>query len=87
VRLVGVDRPSYGRSDPNPQITALTVAEDLGMLYAAMGLDRVAVLGISVGAPFSAACAVRWPQRVGATAVQGAAAARPGGVGRGRRRP
>jgi pimeloyl-ACP methyl ester carboxylesterase len=65
VRLLGVDRPGYGRSDPNPQMTALGVAEDLGVLCAAVGLDRFAVLGISVGAPFALACAVRWPQRVG----------------------
>jgi pimeloyl-ACP methyl ester carboxylesterase len=51
VRLVGVDRPGYGRSDPNPRMTALGVAEDAGVLCAAVGLDRLAVLGISVGAP------------------------------------
>ena len=65
VRLLGVDRPGYGRSDPNPGMTALGVAEDLGVLCTTVGLDRVAVLGISVGAPFALACAVRWPQRVG----------------------
>jgi pimeloyl-ACP methyl ester carboxylesterase len=65
VRLLGVDRPGYGGSDPNPQMTAPGVADDLGVLCAAVGLDRVAVLGISVGAPFALACAIRWPQRVG----------------------
>jgi pimeloyl-ACP methyl ester carboxylesterase len=65
VRLLGVDRPGYGASDPNPRTTALGVAEDVGVLCAAVGLDRVAVLGISVGAPFALACGVRWPQRVG----------------------
>jgi pimeloyl-ACP methyl ester carboxylesterase len=66
VRLLGVDRPGYGKSDPNPQLTALGVADDVGVLCAAAGLERVAVLGISVGAPFALACAIRWPQRVGA---------------------
>jgi pimeloyl-ACP methyl ester carboxylesterase len=66
VRLLGVDRPGYGGSDPNPQSTALGVAEDLGVLCNAVGLEQVAVLGISVGAPFALACAVRWPERVGA---------------------
>jgi pimeloyl-ACP methyl ester carboxylesterase len=65
VRLLGVDRPGYGRSDPNPRMTALGVAEDLGVLCTTVGLDRAAVLGISVGAPFALACAIRWPQRVG----------------------
>jgi pimeloyl-ACP methyl ester carboxylesterase len=66
VRLLGVDRPGYGRSDPNPSMTALGVAEDVGVLCDAVGLERVAVLGVSVGAPFALACAARWPQRVGA---------------------
>jgi pimeloyl-ACP methyl ester carboxylesterase len=65
VRLLGVDRPGYGASDPNPRTTALGVAEDLGVLCDTVGLERVAVLGVSVGAPFALACAVRWPQRVG----------------------
>ena len=65
VRLLGVDRPGYGRSDPNPQMTALGVADDLSVLCATIGVERVTVLGISVGAPFALACAVRWPQRVG----------------------
>jgi pimeloyl-ACP methyl ester carboxylesterase len=66
VRLVGVDRPGYGGSDPNPRMSALGVADDLGVLCEVVGLDRVAVLGVSVGAPFALACAVRWPERVGA---------------------
>jgi pimeloyl-ACP methyl ester carboxylesterase len=46
-------------------MTPLGVAEDLGALCATVGLDRVAVLGISVGAPFALACAIRLPQQVG----------------------
>jgi pimeloyl-ACP methyl ester carboxylesterase len=59
VRLLGIDRPGYGRSDPNPRAAALGVAEDLGVLCTAIGVDRVAVLGVSVGAPFA------WPARSG----------------------
>ena len=58
--------PAMAIPSPNPQPTALGVAENLGVLFDAVGLERVAVLGISVGAPFALACAVRWPQRVGA---------------------
>jgi pimeloyl-ACP methyl ester carboxylesterase len=65
-------RPPRLRSiGPSPQTTALGVADDGGVLCAAVSLERVAVLGISVGAPFALACAVRLPQRVGvAAAVQ-----------------
>jgi pimeloyl-ACP methyl ester carboxylesterase len=65
VRLLGIDRPGYGGSDPNPRPTALGVADDLDVLCTALGLECVAVLGISVGAPFALACGVRWPGRVG----------------------
>jgi len=41
VRLLGIDRPGYGASDPNPQMTALGVGEDLGVLCAALGLERL----------------------------------------------
>jgi len=51
--------------NPNPSTSALGVADDVGVLCAAVGLDRLAVLGISVGAPFALACAVRFPQRLG----------------------
>ncbi len=46
-------------------MNALGVADDLGVLCEVVGLDRVAMLGISAGAPFAMACAVRLPQRVG----------------------
>src|SRR4029450_8025458 len=58
-RLRGVHTPRHGRSAPNPRTSALGVADDLGVLGAAVGLDRFAVLGISVGAPFALACAIR----------------------------
>jgi pimeloyl-ACP methyl ester carboxylesterase len=61
VRLLGVDRPGYGASDPNSSTTALGVADDLGVLCETVGLDRFAVLGISVGAPFALACTIRFP--------------------------
>ena len=65
VRLLGMDRPGYGASDPNPGTSALAVADDVGVLCSAVDLERVAVLGVSVGASFALACAVRMPNRVG----------------------
>ena len=35
----------YGRSDPNPRMSALGVADDLSVLCEVVDLDRVAVLG------------------------------------------
>ncbi len=53
VRLVSVDRPGLGGSDPSPGRTLPDWAEDVR----ALGLDRPAVVGFSQGAPFALACA------------------------------
>lgn len=53
VRLVSVDRPGLGASDPAPGRTLLDWPQDVR----ALGLDRPAVVGNSQGAPFALACA------------------------------
>jgi pimeloyl-ACP methyl ester carboxylesterase len=56
IRLITFDRPGYGRSDPlrRPRMTA--VAQDVGVLAAACGLERFGVVGFSGGAPYALAC-------------------------------
>jgi pimeloyl-ACP methyl ester carboxylesterase len=74
VRLIGVNRPGYGRSDPAPS-GHLTVADYLIAVSNVLGLDRFAVAGMSLGGPYALAAAVRHPQRV--TAVAAVAAPSP----------
>ena len=64
VRLVTVDRPGYGRSDPLPGRTLLGWPDDVEQLLDALELERCPVVGVSAGAPFAMACAVRLPDRV-----------------------
>jgi pimeloyl-ACP methyl ester carboxylesterase len=64
VRLITVDRPGVGRSDPQPGMTMPGVAADVAALADALGLDRFAVLGHSGGGPFALACAARLAGRV-----------------------
>ncbi len=64
VRLLAVDRPGCGRSDPHPGRTLATVADDLAALADHLGLDRVGVLAWSAGAPFAVGLAARHPDRV-----------------------
>lgn len=59
VRLVTVDRPGLGASDPCPGRTLLDWADDAAHLVAELGLDAPRVVGFSQGAPFALACAVR----------------------------
>jgi|SRR6516225_8426465 pimeloyl-ACP methyl ester carboxylesterase len=64
VRLIGIDRPGYGRSTPRPGRTiadwvpdALTVADQLG-------LPRFALVGVSTGGAYALAVAAQAPARV-----------------------
>ncbi len=56
-RLIGIDRPGLGRSDPSPDRTLLDGAADLRALAAALSLERPAIVGFSQGAPLALACA------------------------------
>jgi pimeloyl-ACP methyl ester carboxylesterase len=57
VRLVSVDRPGLGGSDPAPDRTLLSWADDVARLARARGLVRLRAVGFSQGAPFALACA------------------------------
>lgn len=56
VRLIAIDRPGLGGSDPSPNRTLLDTAEDIRALAAALALERPAIIGFSQGAPFALAC-------------------------------
>jgi len=69
VRLVTVDRPGIGRSDPDRATTLLAAAADLAALADHLGLDRFGVLGHSGGGPYALACAFLLPERVERVAI------------------
>ena len=64
VRLITVDRPGYGRSDPKPGRQILDWPADVEQLAAALGVDEFDVAGHSSGGPYALACASRFPERV-----------------------
>jgi pimeloyl-ACP methyl ester carboxylesterase len=68
VRLVAVNRPGYGRSDPL-ESGHLSVAGDTVAVADELGIGRFAVLGMSLGGPYALACAARHPDRVAAVGV------------------
>jgi pimeloyl-ACP methyl ester carboxylesterase len=68
VRLVAVNRPGYGQSDPD-ESGHLSVADDTIAVADQLGIDRFAVLGMSLGGPYALACAARHPDRVAAVGV------------------
>ena len=68
VRLIAFNRPGYGDSDPAAS-DHRSVADDVVALADLLGIDRFAVLGMSVGGPYALACAAIHPGRVTAAAV------------------
>jgi pimeloyl-ACP methyl ester carboxylesterase len=68
-RLLSVERPGFGLSDPNPGRVLLDVAPDVAALADTLGLARFAVYGASMGAPSALACAYALPERVAVVGI------------------
>jgi pimeloyl-ACP methyl ester carboxylesterase len=78
IRLIGYDRPGYGGSSPRPGRSVADCALDVEAIADALGLERLAVWGLSGGGPHALACAALLPGRV--VAVASLAAVGPYGV-------
>jgi pimeloyl-ACP methyl ester carboxylesterase len=57
VQLIGVDRPGYGMSDPQPNRKLADWPRDIEQLADHLRLDKFAIIGMSGGGPYAAACA------------------------------
>ena len=68
-RIIAADRPGYGLSDFKRGRTVLDWPNDVIELADALGIDRFAVLGISGGGPYAAACAFTVPGRLTVTGI------------------
>ncbi|WP_432821743.1 alpha/beta fold hydrolase [Trichloromonas sp.] len=64
VRLLAVDRPGYGLSDPLPARRLLDWPGDVAQFADALGLAHFGVLGVSGGGPFALTCAAMLPGRI-----------------------
>lgn len=58
VHLIAFDRPGYGGSQPMPALSLRAFGREMAEVVQAMGLERVAILGISAGGPYAVAAAV-----------------------------
>jgi pimeloyl-ACP methyl ester carboxylesterase len=68
-RIISVDRPGIGLSDFKPGRQYLDWPDDVTELADILRVDRFAILGISSGAPHTAACAFKIPERISAMAI------------------
>ena len=69
LRLIALDRWGYGLSSAKPDARLADFGTDVAALADALRLDRVAVTGVSGGAPFAVATAAALKDRVSALAL------------------
>ena len=74
IRLIGIDRPGIGASTPYQYDTVVAFADDLRTVADTLGIDKMAVIGLSGGGPYTLGCAAAMPDRVVAAAVLGGVA-------------
>ncbi len=64
VRLIGLDRPGIGLSDPKSGYRLLDWPDDVVEVTNQLGIERFAVQGLSAGGPYALACAYKIPHRL-----------------------
>ncbi len=69
VRLITIDRPGIGLSDPKPGRRLIDWPADVAALADALQIPRFAVLGWSGGGAYALACAYRIPERLTAVGL------------------
>jgi pimeloyl-ACP methyl ester carboxylesterase len=69
VKMIGVDRPGYGLSDPQSKRKLSDWPNDIVQLADHLGHEKFAVVGMSGGGPYAAACAHALKDRVTRAAI------------------
>lgn len=69
IRLIAIDRPGVGGSDPKPGRSVADWAADVQELAGQLEVDRFSVSGNSAGGPYALACASRLKNRVRSAAL------------------
>jgi len=69
VQMIGVDRPGYGLSDPHLHRKLSDWPRDVEALADHLGLQKFAVVGMSGGGPYAAACAHALKDRLTKVAI------------------
>lgn len=68
-RVLHLERPGFGLSDPAPGRTLLDWAADVGEVCDLLDLRSVRIVGVSGGGPYALACAAALGQRIVRTAI------------------
>src|SRR5262245_46643449 len=68
IRFIGIDRPGYGRSTPQPGRTIGGWVQDAMAVVDHLGIERFLVVGLSTGGAYALALAAHSPRVLGAVA-------------------
>jgi pimeloyl-ACP methyl ester carboxylesterase len=71
LRLVCLERPGFGLSDPAPERALISWADDVADATRALDMGTVTVVGMSAGGPYALACAARMPSMIRRVGVIG----------------
>ena len=74
LRIVGIDRPGIGASTPHVYDDVLGFTADLEVLLDRLGIDDLAVIGLSGGGPYALASGYAMGDRIRAVGVLGGVA-------------
>lgn len=74
LRIIGIDRPGIGSSSPHVYANVLGFTDDLEVLLDRLGVDDLAVIGLSGGGPYALASGHAMAGRVKAVGVLGGVA-------------
>ena len=69
VQMIGVDRPGYGLSDAQPKRRLVDWPGDIRALADSLAFEKFAIVGMSGGGPYAAACAHALKDRVTRVAI------------------
>ncbi len=74
IRLVAIERPGYGLSDPLPGRRLIDWPDDVRAVASALRFEKFAILGVSVGSCYALACARAIPEQISHVGIAGALA-------------
>jgi pimeloyl-ACP methyl ester carboxylesterase/DNA-binding CsgD family transcriptional regulator len=69
VRLIVMDRPGYGASDPDPETSFIHWVKDFVQLADHLNIEKFTLAGYAIGSVYALACALKVPERVKRIAI------------------
>jgi len=69
IRLISFERPGFGLSTPDPNVTLLSIADDVTEFADILGIKKFGIIGYSAGGPSTLACLYKLGDRITGAAL------------------